>query len=236
MGLAGHGHRARAGDGLMGGRLLTVLRRLSRLVRRSEIDREVEEELRFHLEMGEAAARAAGASEDEARRAARLRLGNPLRLREESRDARGFPRTEALARDLSPRRPAAPAVPGLHDRGHADAGARHRSECRSVRPRGRGAPAAAALPRAREARVPLGDERRRAHVGGPGQPRGLPGSGLRVAGRVDLRRGGPQRRGPAGDRCSGRPSRPTSSPCSAWGRCWAGPSSPRKTGRAASVS
>jgi predicted permease len=51
--------------------------------------------------MGEAAARAEGASEEEARRAARLRLGNPLRLREESRDVFGFPRLEALARDIS---------------------------------------------------------------------------------------------------------------------------------------
>jgi putative ABC transport system permease protein len=85
----------------MGGRLATLLRRLACLARRSEVDREVEEELRFHLEMGEAAARAQGASEDEARRDARLRLGSPLRLREESRDARGFPRLEALARDLS---------------------------------------------------------------------------------------------------------------------------------------
>jgi putative ABC transport system permease protein len=85
----------------MRARLATVLRRLARLARRSELDREVEEELRFHLEMGEAAARAQGASSDEARRSARLRLGNPLRLREESRDARGFPRLEALARDLS---------------------------------------------------------------------------------------------------------------------------------------
>jgi hypothetical protein len=34
-------------------------------------------------------------------RAARLRLGNPVRLREESLDAIGFPRLEALARDVS---------------------------------------------------------------------------------------------------------------------------------------
>ena len=38
----------------MGGRLASVLRRLERLLRRSEAERDVEEELRFHLEMGRA--------------------------------------------------------------------------------------------------------------------------------------------------------------------------------------
>ena len=85
----------------MGGRLAGIFRRLALLVRRPELDRELEDELRFHLEMGEAAARAEGASDDDARRAARLRLGNPLRLREESREVLGFPRLEALARDIS---------------------------------------------------------------------------------------------------------------------------------------
>jgi hypothetical protein len=84
----------------MGGRLWSVLRRVGRLLRRSEVERDVEEELRFHLEMGESAARAEGAGEPEARRASRLRLGNPLRLREESREVMGFPRLEAIARDL----------------------------------------------------------------------------------------------------------------------------------------
>jgi putative ABC transport system permease protein len=85
----------------MGSRLAAVGRRLVRLFRRPDLDRELEEELRFHLEMGEAAARAEGAREEEARRAARLRLGNPLRLREESREVFGFPRIEALVRDAS---------------------------------------------------------------------------------------------------------------------------------------
>ncbi len=85
----------------MGGRLAGILRRLALLVHRSDLDRDLEDELRFHLEMGEAAARAEGAGAEEARRAARLRLGNPLRLREESREVLGFPRLEALARDVS---------------------------------------------------------------------------------------------------------------------------------------
>ena len=83
------------------GRPADLLRRMARLLRRSGLHRDLDEELRFHLEMGEAAARAQGATADHARRAARLRLGNPLRLREESLDALGFPRLEALARDVS---------------------------------------------------------------------------------------------------------------------------------------
>jgi putative ABC transport system permease protein len=85
----------------MGGGLAGVVRRLALILRRPDLDRELADELRFHLEMGEAAARAQGASDEEARRAARLRLGNPLRLREESREVLGFPRLEALARDVS---------------------------------------------------------------------------------------------------------------------------------------
>jgi putative ABC transport system permease protein len=85
----------------MGGRLGALRRRLALLRHRPELDRELEEELRFHLEMGKEASRAEGASEEEAHRAARLRLGNPARLLEESRAAYGFPRTEALARDVS---------------------------------------------------------------------------------------------------------------------------------------
>jgi putative ABC transport system permease protein len=84
----------------MGARLRALLRRLALLSRRTELDRELDEELRFHLEMDAARARAEGAHEDAARREARLRLGHADRLREESRAVFGFPRLEALARDV----------------------------------------------------------------------------------------------------------------------------------------
>jgi putative ABC transport system permease protein len=77
------------------------LRRLSRLRRRRELDRELAEELESHLQMEADRARAEGRSAAEARRVARLRLGNPDRLREESRAVFGFPRLEALARDTA---------------------------------------------------------------------------------------------------------------------------------------
>jgi putative ABC transport system permease protein len=76
-----------------------VWRRLSLLGRRRQLDRDLEEELRFHLEMSAAREREGGATDEEARRRARLRLGHPDRLREESRAAFGFPGTEALVRD-----------------------------------------------------------------------------------------------------------------------------------------
>ena len=86
---------------MIGARFRAFLRRLALLRRRPELDRELDDELSFHLEMNAAQERAEGASEDEARRAARLRLGNPTRLREESRAVFGFPRLEGLARDAS---------------------------------------------------------------------------------------------------------------------------------------
>jgi putative ABC transport system permease protein len=81
--------------------LAALLRRLSLLGQRARLDRELDEELQSHLQMEADRARAQGASEDEARRSARLRLGNPDRLREDSRALFGFPRLEALARDTA---------------------------------------------------------------------------------------------------------------------------------------
>ncbi|MFI4945877.1 MAG: ABC transporter permease, partial [Burkholderiales bacterium] len=80
-------------------RIPAILTRLRLLLRREQLDRELDDELRFHMEMDAARAREDGASEDEARRAARLRLGNPDRLREESRALFGFPSLETLTRD-----------------------------------------------------------------------------------------------------------------------------------------
>ncbi len=85
----------------MAPRLSALLRRLSLLFRRAELDRDLDDELRFHAEMTAERERALGASEDEARRIARLRLGNPARLREESRALHGFPRLETLGRDAA---------------------------------------------------------------------------------------------------------------------------------------
>jgi putative ABC transport system permease protein len=79
----------------------SVLRRLLFFFQRNQFDRELEEELRFHEEMkAHALADADGMSGDEARAAARRRIGNSLRLREQSRDPWIFPAIETFAQDV----------------------------------------------------------------------------------------------------------------------------------------
>ncbi|MBW3553987.1 MAG: ABC transporter permease, partial [Gemmatimonadetes bacterium] len=74
--------------------------RLSSLVHRSREERELAEELRFHLEREEAAWVARGLSAAEARRQARLKLGGVERTKEDFRDARGVRPLEDFGRDV----------------------------------------------------------------------------------------------------------------------------------------
>ncbi len=79
----------------------SLLRRLLFFFQRNRFDRDLEDELRFHEEMkARALADANGMSGDEARAAARRRLGNPLRLRERSREPWTFPPVETFAQDV----------------------------------------------------------------------------------------------------------------------------------------
>ena len=79
----------------------SVLRRLLFFFQRHQFDRDLEDELRFHEEMkARALADADGMSGDEARAAARRRLGNPLRLREQSREPWISATVEAFAQDV----------------------------------------------------------------------------------------------------------------------------------------
>ena len=78
----------------------SVLRRLLFFFQRDQFDRDLEDELRFHEEMkAHALADADGMSGDDARAAARRRIGNPLRLREQSREPWIFPMLETFAQD-----------------------------------------------------------------------------------------------------------------------------------------
>src|SRR3989449_10049164 len=80
-----------------------VLRRLLFFFQRNQFDRDLEDELRFHEEMkAHALADADGMSGDEARAAARRRIGNPLRLREQSREPWPFAAVETFAQDARP--------------------------------------------------------------------------------------------------------------------------------------
>jgi len=79
----------------------SLLRRLLFFFHRRQFDRDLEDELRFHEEMkAHALADADGMSGDEARAAARRRIGNPLRLREQSHEPWTFATIETFERDV----------------------------------------------------------------------------------------------------------------------------------------
>ena len=79
----------------------SVLRRLLFFFQRNQFDRDLDDELRFHEEMkAHALADADGMSGDEARAAARRRIGNPLRLREQSREPWSFATVDTFAQDV----------------------------------------------------------------------------------------------------------------------------------------
>jgi len=78
----------------------TLIRRVLFLFRRHRFDQELADELRFHEEMtAHVLADTAGLSEPEARAAARRRVGSPVRITEQARDAWVFATAESLARD-----------------------------------------------------------------------------------------------------------------------------------------
>jgi putative ABC transport system permease protein len=77
-----------------------ISRRLRALFRRSAIEADMSEELRAHLEMQEAANRAAGMSPDEAHYAARRQFGHLDGIKETARDQLGWVWLEALQKDF----------------------------------------------------------------------------------------------------------------------------------------
>jgi putative ABC transport system permease protein len=81
-------------------KLSQLWRRLVFYVWRDRFDSELEEEMRFHLEMKAEENLAAGISPEEARYAAQRQFGNQTLLQEESRDMWDFRSLETLARDL----------------------------------------------------------------------------------------------------------------------------------------
>src|SRR5919205_866370 len=73
---------------------------LRHLLHRHNLDRDMDDEMRFHVEMEAADLASRGVAPDEARRLAVLRFGGIQRYKEEGRDARGVGPLEDLARDL----------------------------------------------------------------------------------------------------------------------------------------
>jgi putative ABC transport system permease protein len=81
--------------------MLSDLRyRLRAIFRRGAVERELDHELRFHLDQHIAKEMHAGASRDEAERRARLLFGGVDQMKEASRDARGVSPLEIVIRDL----------------------------------------------------------------------------------------------------------------------------------------
>src|SRR5262245_56668107 len=77
-----------------------MLSRFWNLFRRKRLDREVDAELRYHMESLEAQYRHRGLSVEEARMAARRDFGGTVAVEEAYRDLRGIPMLESLCRDI----------------------------------------------------------------------------------------------------------------------------------------
>src|SRR5262245_20636165 len=80
---------------------MSWLSRLVNVVRPARVDRDLDEEIRFHLEARAAEFTKAGMRAEEARSRARRQFGNELALRESSRDIRLLPRFESVLRDVT---------------------------------------------------------------------------------------------------------------------------------------
>jgi putative ABC transport system permease protein len=79
---------------------MAALRRIANLFRRSEVNREIDDELQSHLDLRIEANLAAGMSPEEARRDALLRFGNPTSTRESVHSADAALGLAALGRDV----------------------------------------------------------------------------------------------------------------------------------------
>jgi putative ABC transport system permease protein len=77
-----------------------MLSRFWNLFRRKRLDRELDREIRYHLESLEVEYRQRGLSDEEARRAARRDFGGVIAVEEAYRDQRGIPMLETLLRDI----------------------------------------------------------------------------------------------------------------------------------------
>ena len=77
-----------------------MLSRFWSLFRRKRLDRELDAELRYHMESLEAQYRHRGLSAEEARMAARRDFGGAVAVEEAYRDQRGIPMLESLCRDI----------------------------------------------------------------------------------------------------------------------------------------
>ena len=81
-------------------RIITQLRRSANLFRRTSVDREIDAELKAHIEMRVEDNLATGMSPEEARRDALLRFGNATVMRERANDEDTSPLLAGIGRDI----------------------------------------------------------------------------------------------------------------------------------------
>src|ERR1043165_4339192 len=98
--VAGHARPADPKDPFKNHMMKALTRRIRALLRREEIECELDEELRFHIEKEIERNVARGMSPTEAQRAALVEFGGVERVREECRDVRGVRLLEDLLQDL----------------------------------------------------------------------------------------------------------------------------------------
>jgi len=79
---------------------MTWIRRLLNTLRRRALDREIDDELRFHVELRAADLERSGMPADAARREARRLLGNDASLRDRTREADVWVRLETALQDM----------------------------------------------------------------------------------------------------------------------------------------
>jgi hypothetical protein len=80
--------------------LIRIAARVRAFIRRDDFDREFADELEAHLTMLTDDNVRRGMSPEEARRAALMRTGSPVSLKEQHRAARGLPGLEGIAQDV----------------------------------------------------------------------------------------------------------------------------------------
>src|SRR5262245_18225730 len=79
---------------------MSWLSRIANALRSSGVDRRLDDEMTFHIELRIADLVAGGMTRHEAEALARRQFGNRLRLREESRDVKLLPWLDSLVRDV----------------------------------------------------------------------------------------------------------------------------------------
>ena len=128
-------------------------RRFRALVGGATLDRQMDQELQFHLDLETNRLVQQGLTPDEARTRALRTFGGVEKVREECREARRTSWADTLARNTRYACACAPAPARLRRRCHRDAGAGHRRQHRDVQRHRRRAAEAAAVSRQRSARA-----------------------------------------------------------------------------------